>query len=244
MKFIFCFFLLFSLAVQSTTFESREELKVAVFIEPPFVDFVDGQWKGENIEIIQLLAKKINLEPHFIHCPLARCLSLVENGLADMIMGLMRSPTREDYLTFIEPPYILQHKPLRFFTLAAKGIDFEQFQDLENLLVGTIRGAAYYPEFDSSTTIKKVEITTREQLLKMLLKGHIDTFLEREESILPLINNLEYQQKIALATYQHDEIVASYIAISKKSPIKNLADKLSFHLSQAIESGHIIQSVK
>jgi len=221
---------------------TEQEIKIAAFLEPPFVNYVDNQWQGKNIEMAKLLANKLHLKPNFIKCPFARCLALVKTGQADMVMGLKKSTKRAQYLTFIEPPYLLQHKPLRFFTLASTPINIEKFEDLNDLLVGVLRGGVYYEKFDKSNSIKKVSVTSRDQLVKMLLKGHIDTFLEREETISPLLSRKEYQQRITLAKYQYNKTVASYIAISKKSEIKQLAQLISEALTLAIQSGELKQN--
>lgn len=240
MKLLLIFILLY-LNSASLAIAAENKIRVAVFLEPPFVDYVDNQWQGENIALIKLLANRVNLTPKFIRCPFARCLSMVKSGQADLIMGLIKSKEREEYLTFIEPPHLLQYKPLRFFTLTKTNLTINNIDDLKPLLVGTIRGAAYHPEFDNCKATKKVEITSREQLVKMLLKGHIDTFLEREESIKPLLSPQDYQQKITLANYQYDDPIGSYIAVSKSTAIAGYAKQLSQQLAQIISSGELAQ---
>ncbi len=215
----------------------NRELKIALFLEPPFADIIDGKLIGENIDIAILLAKAVKLKPIFLRCPFARCLTMVEKGQADIIMGIKKLPEREKHLTFLEPPYLLQHQPLRFFTLTSEELSINRFEDLENLIVGTLRGAAYFKRFDDNTEIKKVALTTRQQLARMLLKGHIDTFLEREESTIPLLSNDEYHQKISIAKYQYNKPVKGYIAIAKNSHINNYSEKLSAHLAMAVETG-------
>ncbi|WP_170176744.1 substrate-binding periplasmic protein [Litorilituus sediminis] len=233
--------ILFYFSSTSTAIAAEEEIKVAVFLEPPFVDYIDNQWQGENIDMIKLLSQRVQLTPKFIRCPFARCLTMVKKGQADLIMGVMKSKERAEYLTFIEPPYLLQHKPLRFFTLANNNITINNIDDLTPLIVGTIRGASYHHEFDNNHSMKKVAITSREQLVKMLLKGHIDTFIEREESIKPLLSTQDYQQKLALANYLYDDPVGSYIAISKKTSIQRYAKPLAQQLHKMISSGEFQQ---
>ncbi len=215
------------------------ELRVATYLEPPFVDFVDNQLVGPNIEIIKLLAKAVALKPVFIRCPFARCLSMTKRGQADLILGLRNLPERQKDLIFIEPPLLIQQQPLRFFTLATKNIAINNFNELRGLIVGTLRDATYFPLFDNSKHIKKVELTSREQLVSMLLKGRVDVILEREESIVPLLPKTEYLQKIALANYQYDKTVNSHIALSKHSTNSSYAALLSQNLADAIENGTI-----
>ncbi|KGJ92281.1 substrate-binding periplasmic protein [Colwellia psychrerythraea] len=222
----------------NSAFATTQKLNVAVFLEPPYVDLVANKLVGENIDIINLLSSAINLKPVFIQCPPVRCLTMVRQGQADMILGLSKSSAREKYFIFLQPPYLLQHQPLRFFTLKEKNLSINSFSDLRPLLVGTLRGAMYFPLFDKSQTIRKVELTSRKQMVKMLLKGRIDTFLEREETVLPLLS-AEYQNKFSMADYQYNKPINSYIAISRQSQIKRFAGELSQVLATAITDGSI-----
>lgn len=223
----------------NSAYATSGKLNVAVFLEPPYVDIVSNQLVGENIDIIHLLAKSIGLKPVFIQCPPVRCLTMVKQGQADMILGLSKSAPREQHFIFLNPPYLLQHQPLRFFTLKADNLIIENFSDLNPLLVGTLRGAIYFPLFDENQAIKKVELTSRKQMVNMLLKGRIDTFLEREETVLPLLSTAEYQNKFSMANYQYNKPMNSYIAISRQSKIKHYANELSQVLSKAISDGTI-----
>lgn len=234
---LFCFFLI--IFFLNSAFATTGKLKVAIFLEPPYVDLVNDILVGENIEIINLLAESINLTPLFIHCPLIRCLAMMKSGQADMILGLSKSVAREKDLIFLNPPYLVQHQPVRFFTLKKNNIAIENLNDLESLLVGTLRGSAYFPRFDNDKKIEKVELTSSDQLINMLLKGRIDTFIDREETVLPLLPAAEYQNKITMAHYQYNKPINSYIVLSKHSHAKNYTKKLSQILAKAMTDGTI-----
>lgn len=243
MKYL-CYSSLIILIFCNSALASNNELRVAIFLEPPFVDLVDGKLVGENMDIIHLLAKKSNLLPIYLRCPPVRCLTMVKNGQADMMMGVSKVPSREEDLIFIEPPYLFQQQPLRFFTRKNKKLSINSFDDLEELLIGTLRGAVYFPQFDNNQTIKKIELTSRIQLVNMLLKGRIDTFLEREESVLPLLPEKDYQDKISIADYQYNMPIKSYIVLSKHSHIKAHAEKIAQVLTKIIEDGTIKSIIK
>lgn len=231
----YCFYLFFTFAFYNPlVLAQKSELKVAVFIEPPFVDFVEDQFVGRNIEIVKSLSKSLDFTPVFLRCPFARCLTMVKQGQADMILGLKKSAEREKDLIFLNPPHMVQHDPLRFFTLSSKKMVINSFDDLTILTVGILRGASYFDLFDENKVITKVELTSREQLVNLLLRGRIDTFLEREESILPLMSLEEYREKFSLANYQYNQAVNSYIAISKHSDIKIHAKALSEQLNKLV----------
>jgi ABC-type amino acid transport substrate-binding protein len=234
---IYSFFIFATLT--NIVFASAGKINVAVFLEPPYIDLVDNKLVGENIDIVNYLTQAINLEPVFIQCPPVRCLTMVKQGQVDMLIGLSKSSLREKDLIYIEPPYLLQHQPLRFFTLKTQQLTITQFSDLNPLLVGTLRGAIYFPEFDKNREIKKVELTTRIQLVNMLLKGRIDTFLEREESVSPLLSPTEYQNKFVMADYQYNKPINSYIVLSRHSSAKRYTKELSRALAKAIVDGTI-----
>jgi len=234
-----CYYFFIITIIFSSLFTEANELKVAVYLEPPYVDLVNDKLVGENIEIINLLAQSIKLTPIFIRCPPVRCLAMVKQGQADMILGLSKSSAREKDYIFLTPPYLLQHQPLRFFTLKEKQLTIKHFSDLDSLLIGTLRGAAYFPLFDNNQNLNKVELTSRKQLVNMLLKGRIDTFLEREETVLPLLSTAEYRNKFTMTEYQYNQPINSYIALSQRSKTKVYANKLSQVLAQAIADGTI-----
>ncbi len=240
-KYLYYSVLFIALFIKST--KAHDELTIAVIIEPPFTNLVNGKLIGEHVALAKLLAKAVNLTPTFLHCPFARCLAMVESGQADMMFGLKKLATREKNLIFIEPCYQVQYHPLRFFISATNTIEINSLNDLDGLIVGTLRGASYFDQFDHSTRFKKVEITSREQLVQMLLKGHVDTFIEREESILPLLSSHQYQQKLSIAKYTYDDPVKSYIAISKKSHITKYAAQLSDSLAVTLESGEFAKII-
>ena len=208
------------------------------------VDFVDGHFVGENIEVAKLLAKKLKQDITFIRCPIARCLSLIEKGQADMMLSLKKTKARQEYMTYLTPPFKIQHFPLRFYVLQERDLKISKFEDLTSLSVGVVRGAAYFDRFDRDNSINKIEVTEHGQLIQMLLKNRIDTFLEREETIIPLIETQVYQSKIALASYQFDKSVDSYIAISKKSPFHKDIAQISKQLTLMVKNGEIQQLLK
>ena len=243
MKPLYCCFLFMTIFLNSALAASNE-LKVAIFIEPPYVNLVNNKLEGEHIEIIKFLAKSISLKPEFIRCPPVRCLVMIKRGQADMMLGLSKTAAREKDLIYLDPPYLVQQQPIRFFTLKNKKLSIESLNDLEPLLVGILRGAAYFPLFDEDKNIEKVELTSRKQLVNMLLKGRIDTFLEREETVLPLLSTEDYKNKVTMAEYKYNDPINSYIVISKHSSAKVYAKELTQILGKAMtENGTIARII-
>jgi polar amino acid transport system substrate-binding protein len=212
---------------------------VAMYIEPPFSAIVDGKFVGENIDIATALANKVGRKAKFVYCPLARCLSLLQEGHADMIVAVRKTRIRQQFLHYLTPAIKIQKRPLRFYMRSSNKIDIGTYEDLKTLRIGVLRGASYFDKLDHDTSITKIPLTNHKQLVDMLLKGRIDTFLEREESITPLVNQDVYASDIKLATFSYDKGVGSFIAISKKAAIASNKSLLSKALLKLRNSGKL-----
>ena len=232
--------ILFSYLVAfSAIAEESNKMIVATYIEPPYSYLVDNKYTGIHVKTILLIAKKMNKQVTFIQCPFARCLSFLENGQADAIIGIRKTEERSKFLTFLDEPFTTQNFPLQFYIRQNSKINISHYSDLSNLRIGTLRAATYFDQFDHDESLNKVEVVNYNQLIQMLLKDRIDTFLEREESVKPWIDHVDYQQKIKLAPYQYNKSVESYIAFSNKSPLIKEIAQFSQVQKQLLNSGEI-----
>ncbi|MBO9491190.1 transporter substrate-binding domain-containing protein [Endozoicomonas sp. G2_1] len=216
-----------------------ETVKVAVYLEPPFAEIKGDTFVGDNVELAKLFADGIGADVRFLQCPFARCMSMVKSGQADMIFGIKRTAAREKDYAFLSQAYRIQHYPLHFYTLKSRQLDINNYRDLQDLTIGVLRGGLYYDQFDQDKSLNKIAVTSRTQLIDMLLKGRIDTFLEREESVIPLISDLDQQANITPAKYNYDQLVEVHVALSKRSFIYQYKDLLSSNLNNYLANGDI-----
>ncbi|ARD43864.1 transporter substrate-binding domain-containing protein [Colwellia sp. PAMC 21821] len=217
---------------------------VATHIEPPFSNIVDGIFIGENIDIAHALAAKLNKKASFVYCPPARCFALLQSGQADMMIAIRKTETRKQFLQYLEPPIKIQKLPLQFYIHADSKIDLNSYEDLHSLNIGVLRGASYFDQFDQDTQLSKIPLTNYQQLVDMLLKGRIDTFLEREETITPWVDQKVYNTQIKIAKFAYDKTVGSYITVSKKSALANETTLLSQALKDLSDKGELQAIVK
>jgi len=166
----------------------------------------------------------MNKQIKFVQCPFARCLNMMKTGDVDLIMGIRKTPERSQYIEFLEKPFDTQSYPVRFFIHQDSQLKIDNYEDLNKLIIGTLRDVSYFDKFDNDTTLKKVEAVHYRHLIQLVLKGRIDTFPEREESITPWIKHDNSLNKLKLARFQSNKAVNSYMGLSKKSPLlKELA---------------------
>lgn len=217
----------------------QKTLRVAIFLEPPFALKKDGQYIGEYPDIARLLAKSINYKIHWVECPVARCFALLKVGRADMIIGVKQTKPREQYLAYIQPAYFMQHVPINFFINSSKKVIINRYADLQQLNIGVLRGSSYFEPFDHDNSLHKTEVTTTTQLVKMLVKNRIDTFVEREESLSKLSSYQQHKDKLKTANFRIKLAMATFVAISKKSPIFKKKRILEHNLQKFLTSGEI-----
>lgn len=212
-KILLCFTLSFSAMAE------KPPIKLATYLEPPFSNYQDNHFSGAFIDIAKTLANHIDRSILFIPCPAARCLQLLTQGQADMMMGVRKTSSRETFLHYLQPPIEIQMQPLRFYIKTDSQITINTFEHLQSLNIGVLRGASYFDKFDNAKQLFKVPVTNHKQLVDMLINGRIDTFLEREETIKAIVDKRIYQNKLAFANLTYDQAVASYIVISKQSAL-------------------------
>jgi len=238
MKILFIVLLTSLFCLQSFSAEQKT-IRLATYLEPPYSDFENGQYTGVNIDIIQLLAKKLNKKIIYVRCPFGRCLSLLKNNGADIVLGIRKTTKRAEFLSYLPQPFHIQYFPLRFFMRKGDEKKIEKYDDLRKLTIGTLRGASYFEPFDNDKYLTKVELINYTQLIQLLLKGRIDTFLEREESIAPWIDNDVYQNEVKLAPYQYNKAIGSYIAIAKNSALHTELAAFSAMQKTLLNNGEI-----
>ena len=236
-KYILIILLCISAIVQGT--EEQKSVRIAIHTEPPYAESVNGQYVGAHIDILNLITNKLNKRIIYIPCPVARCLILLEEGKADMIIGLRKTSKREQYLAYLPQPYDIQKFPLRFYLRTDSRVKINNYDDLKGLNIGTIRGATYFEAFDNDVSLKKTSVNNYGQLIKMLLKKRIDSFLEREKSVKPWVDRLIYRNNFKFAKYQYDKSVESYIALSRKSPILFEWSEIAKVQAELLSSGAI-----
>lgn len=222
--------LVLSLIFHCAHAKQNNVINLATYLEPPYANFVNDEFVGINVDITKAIAHKLNKSINYINCPFARCMSLMKDGTVDMIVGIKKTDERSQYVTYLDAPYNTQYYPLKFFVRKDSEFTIEKYEDLKNLRIGTIRGALYFEQFDNDKALNKVEVLNYYQLIQLVLKERIDTFLEREESITPWITTDMYLNHIRLAQYQYNKAVESYIAISKNSPL--IVELASFNQAQ------------
>ena len=220
-----------------------DELVVALSNIPPWSITKEGSCEGINIEVLKIFSSKLGIQFKYVICPWKRCLAMMENGEADLMGTLLKSPDREIYMHYIEPPYWEKSRKV-FFLQKGKTHLLKKHADLHDLTIGALRGAKYFPAFDNDPKIVKYEVAKPIQMLRMLEKGRIDAFIGAQ---LPMEYRLlkypEFEGKFEKATYMHETKSSVYMAISKKSKFADRMPCFNKVMKQLVLDGEVVKII-
>ncbi len=198
---------------------------------------------GIDVEILKEIAKRLNLNLKLYTCPWKRCLSWLEYGKIDVLTSVARTPAREGYMQYIDPPYL--NKSIKVFYLKqGKGHLIKKYEDLHGISIGVTKGYKYFPRFNNDKRINKHSVVEIEQLLAMLEVGRFQAFIGNEIVVDYLIRENGYSGLFEKSVYKFDAPYEVYMAISKKSVYaKEIAD-FNKVMKDMVESGKIEQIIK
>ena len=232
-----CLCLLLLLLQPLSARAENEILRVSFNPLPPWKIIDDtGRPDGIDIAFLRLLAKRMKLEIKFVHLPFKRGLKTLEHGDIDLMVGMLRRPSRETYAHFLTPPYKNQTNKA-FYVLKGKEDTITRYEDLRPLAVGTQLGGQYFPRFDMDANIKKSEVKDTEFNVRMLLAGRIDTFITTEAAGDYRLAQLGLTDCITKARYLYSEQPDVYMALSKKSPLSARLTEFNKVMQDLVEHG-------
>lgn len=173
--------------------------------------------------VLTLALKDRGYEPLIQFMPFPRALSWAQQGQVEAIAPLYKSAARAEYLLFSEP---LGWSQTALFYHSKKPINFKDLEDLKGLKVALMRGARVSDEFDDNTGMVRVEVTSYEQQVRMLMAGRVDAIVG-EEFVVRAMLRQQYSpgaQDIVQAE-QPLAVQAMYVGVAKNA--KHAAAKLT-----------------
>jgi polar amino acid transport system substrate-binding protein len=185
---------------------------------------VDGERHGgAYTEIVRELARRVQLPLRITNCPLKRCVLLLEQGEADIVIGIKDTPERRQFIHFLRTPYRDSSSDKVFYVLKSKGTTLASYADLTTLRIGVKLGAEYFAPFDKDSTLKKDAIRDAETNFRKLQLGRIDAVLVPEDQGEAMVARLHLGAVVEKAPYRIADPSSRSVGIGKHSPY---ADKL------------------
>jgi polar amino acid transport system substrate-binding protein len=220
---------------------SAEQAKLTVAFEhwPPMKIVEGGSFGGIDAAILREIANRLDIEFEFEMCSWSRCIELIRSGHADLITSIAKTPDREEFMYFIEPPHNTK-LDIAFYIQKGSGDTIKEYEDLYRSPIGVIMGSVYFEKFDADLDIIKLEVSNEEGLLRILEGGRVELIIGMEINMDYLIALKGMRERIEKAPYRITIESPSYMAVSKNSPfLATVAAPLSAVVSQMVETGEI-----
>ncbi len=167
---------------------------------------------GLYFDLIKEAARRLDWPLHFEEMPSARALSMLEQGEADLMLGLLRTPERERHYSYCRVALPAENKA--FYTLASAPV-LASISDLEGRLLAVHRGKRYGLAFDADPSIKRQEFNDYPAALRVLVRGRVDVVIMPERQGDLLLRSLSLQlEKQPLRLLGEP----NYIVLSRRSP--------------------------
>lgn len=204
---------------------------------------------GLDIEIFNLIAKKIDVNPKYVELPWQRNLMYIKAGRLDAVLGSSFTKERQQSALF-SLPYRVESINLFVKKGTSESLKLNKLSDLigTNYLIGVENGYYYGEEYQRLTKIPEFMsringVLDIEQNVKMLLKGYINGFLADPLTVQIIERKIKIQNELE----KHPLILSSndiFIMMSKKSVNRSQLAKINQAILELKQNGKIAEIVK
>ncbi|MCX2864388.1 transporter substrate-binding domain-containing protein [Paucibacter sp. PLA-PC-4] len=158
-------------------------LRVVGSADPPFRIFAEGGATGLYYDLMNEAVRRLGWRVSYAEVPSARAFKLMEQGEADLMLGPLRTPERELFLSYTR--VVLPSEDKAFYT-RPDAAPVRSLDDLGGRSIAVHRGKRYGRAFDADTRLQRQEVNDYRAALEMVARGRIDIAVapEREGDLL------------------------------------------------------------
>lgn len=193
----------------------------------PYVYQEDGHPRGIDYEVTNLVFARLGVEVEWQFLPWKRCLAMVEQGLADGIVDIFQTESRQPYLVYAPEP--MSEVEFILFQASVRRHVVNQLEDLAGLTVGTSPGYTYGAAFSGATYFKREAAPTHEANFGKLMLGRVDLAITDRKAGHYLAQQLGLQRQVEalplVVRRQHQ-----YLALVRKPGREALAEAFAEEL--------------
>lgn len=222
MRALVCLFI-FILALVSPTFASAQPLRIVTEPWGPYV-YQDGTaLAGIDYEIANEVFNRLGVQVQWQFLPWKRCLMMIEEGQADAVLDIFRTPTRERQLIYANEA--LSSVEFVLYEANERPQPAARLKSLQGLRVGIAPGFLYGPVFEGSQAQKEPAPNLEANFGKLLL-GRVDLVIgDRRQGRFALRQTgLEGRIREIPGTLHSDVL---YLALRRTGELAALAERFA-----------------
>lgn len=158
-------------------------LRVVGSADPPYRIFHPDGAGGLYYELLNEATRRLGWVVSYQDVPTARALRMMEAGEADLMMGLLRTPEREQFLSYGRVRLPAEDKA--FYTRLG-AMPVHGLADLQGRRIVVQRGKRYGAALHGDPRLQLVEVNDYRAALEMVARGRVDAAVlpEREGDAL------------------------------------------------------------
>lgn len=223
--------LLFLLLLLNGKPASSQSLTLVCDNYPPYQTVKNDTVDGYSTRIVRIILKEMEAEIKRLDVlPWKRALNAMETSKADALFSANYTEERAAYAYYPSEPLV--QSPWVIWVREEDGIQYDSFSDLDDGIVGVVRGYSYTPEFWKY--LKKghnyEEVTDDDTNFRKLHGGRIKYIIAELGNGLQIISELKLKGIIPL-TAQPVKTDGLYITFNKKTVQKSFVDDFSRRLT-------------
>lgn len=206
----------------------KKPLRVVYTDWYPYTFTKNGEAAGFEIEIFKAVVRRMDYDATYSEFPWKRCLDMIKNGTADVVISALKTSEREEYITF--PKSNISISRTVFVTTQNSSVRFTgKLSQLKGYSIGVIMGFTYGDEFDAASFLIKDEAVDARTLLMKLTRGRNDIIAENQAVILALAHDMGVESTVrVLSPPIHTQKL--YAGFSKTSVGQSIVSEFSYQL--------------
>ena len=237
-----------SLCLLNSKITAEERFSIVTAGIAPISYEEDGTLKGIGTDLVVEAFTRLGFSFDIRIYPGARALNMLQEGTADALFAVAKTPERERFATYPETPIIEQ--PIALFVRQNSTIQFDG--DMKSLIpysIGILRGGRFSPEFEAAIKNrlfpKLEEVNLYRQNILKLVNQRIDIVVGPRLSVRFAAKELGHQEAIKELQPALTASSPSYLAFSKHGKAASLVMQFDEVLKAMHQDGaydRIIQS--
>lgn len=227
--------LCFCVALLSVVPAQAEEKPLSIVLDPwpPYSEGESGKTPtgGFFIEVANAVFEKMGVKTEIMLYPWKRCLVYMEDGTADILLGVTKTAEREAFMAYTDP--LIVDRVVLFYSKEKfkDGFSWEKFEDLKGIRIGVTAGYNYGDEFSKAEKELGLDTDPAEGEVKNFQKltmGRTDVFICYEISGKSILEkDAKLQEQVGMVEKPVLAELPFYLAVSKKSTAVNLIPKIN-----------------
>lgn len=207
--------------------------------EPYKVLDAAGRPAGAYVDIMRELARRSQLVLEIEQAPLKRVLAMLENGSADISIGIKGGPDRDGYLQFLDPPFAPGTHTVVLQRVSDPRV-LRRYDDLLPLRIGVVDGVHYFPQFDADSRFQRDVAPNVDSALRKLLAKRFDVLMINSMQAQGELRGKRDRQQVREAAVRFEFGSQRRIALSRRSPVaQQLQGVLSVQLAGMVKDGTV-----